>query len=206
MNENYNETNNIEGKCTCYNCGHTYNNKDIKKYRIHERGYNSEFAYIDAEIPLCRECQKNIEEDWFNEKAIQVEYGMFDEYIYYGEEELFDFISSFPLEYQEKIFNQGFAYTEKLSPEEWIEQQKKVLKSLYGNNNDKNIEEEDKLKACDFCKDLLDYKSVYDVSWYEEGIYHNYDRYYLVPQLDGEPEGLRPYIETEYCPKCGRKL
>jgi hypothetical protein len=129
------EENDTEDKCTCYRCGHTYDKKDIKVYRIQGRGFNSHFTYIDANIPLCKECQKDIEEDWFSEKAIQVNYGMFDEYIYLQEEELFDFVCSFPLEYQEKIFNQGFGYAEemdKLSPEEWIEQQRKILKSLYG--------------------------------------------------------------------------
>ncbi|WP_346938231.1 hypothetical protein [uncultured Clostridium sp.] len=126
--------NSTEDKCTCYRCGHTYDKKEIQKYRIHERDYTSHFACIDVEIPLCKECQKDIEEDWFNEKSIEVEYGMFDQYIYYGEEELFDFICSFPLKYQEKIFNQGFGYAteDRLSPEEWIKQQKKILASLYG--------------------------------------------------------------------------
>lgn len=118
---------------TCYCCGHTYNKEDIKIYKIQGRGFNSHFTYIDANIPLCKECQKDIEEDWFSEEAIQVNYGIFDEYIYLQEEDLFDFVTSFPLEYQEKIFNQGFAYadSDRLTPEEWIEQQKKVLKSIY---------------------------------------------------------------------------
>lgn len=207
MEENRNKTNNIEGKCTCYNCGHTYNERDIKKYRIHERDYTSQFAWIDAEIPLCKECQKDINEDWFSEKAIHVEYGMFDQYIYPEEEELFDYICSFQLEYQEKIFNQGFG-GDKLTREEWIEQQRKILKSLYSNNNDKNIKNGDKLKSCDFCKDLLDCNEIDEIPWYEEGIFHIYDNgFYLIPRQDGRQEDyLRPHIEIEYCPKCSRKL
>lgn len=206
-------SNNKSEEVTCYCCGHTYDKEDIKIYKIHERDFNSHFAWIDADIPLCKECQKDIEEDWFSEESIQVNYGMVDEYIYPQEEDLFDFVCSFPLEYQEKIFNQGFAFSDKdrLTPEEWMEQQKKVLKSIYGYDNDENIEKENEVETCDFCKDLLDdlyYDEPCNIPWYEGGIWcsENND-FYLIPRLDGEQvDSVRPYIEIEYCPKCSRKL
>jgi len=122
-NQNYS---NLKGEeCTCYKCSNTYSKRDTDIFRIHQRNHTSYFASIDAEVCLCKECQDLINTDWFDN----------DEMLFAGdltyncEEELQEFINSFPLEYQEKIYNQGFL-GENIDTEDWIKDQIELEKIL----------------------------------------------------------------------------
>jgi len=114
-----------EENCTCYKCGHTYKKDKIKKFKIHDRNETSYFYYTDADIYLCEECQTLIDTDWFNNEEM-----LHQDSTYNCEEELQDFINNFPLEYQEKVYNQGFPSEYRVDSKDWIKDQIKLDKIL----------------------------------------------------------------------------
>ena len=101
-------------KCNCYKCNHTYEIGELKKYNISQRNFTSMFYYMDADIYLCDECSKQIKSKWFN-RDLMVQ----DDLTYKNEEELYKFICSFPLPYQQKIFNESYPEEYRLDIENW---------------------------------------------------------------------------------------
>ena len=122
-----NSNSNLTGNC--YKCGHTYDRNELKEYKIQERTVGSAFMYISASIYLCGECQQFVCDEWFDneETRSQDKYG--DTYYNY-EEDLMDEINTYPLEFQEKIYNQGFAEEFRLGTEDWIKQQRDIERLL----------------------------------------------------------------------------
>lgn len=113
----------------CYKCGHTYDKNELKEYRIEGRTIGSAFMYVNASIHLCEECQQFVSDEWFDNEETRNR----DKYgdIYYNyEEDLQDEINTYPLEFQEKIYNQGFPEGFRIGTKDWIEQQMNVERLL----------------------------------------------------------------------------
>jgi hypothetical protein len=100
----------------CYKCNHEVEN--IFKYTITNRGYGSDFDMAEASFDLCSKCDKPEYEDWCNECPSYI-----NEYCedYKYEDNLYELINSFPLENQEKIYNNGTFGGYSIPTQDWID-------------------------------------------------------------------------------------
>lgn len=184
----------------CYYTNELYPKEEIIKYTMRNRGYGSIFDCDSYKIQLHKDVAKELEDkgvlkaEWFdNDKMLLTDEEMFEDYAH--EKDINKFIESLNVYNREYIQNCNNWFLGKMDRNDWIE----MFKEQVENN----------LETCNYCKDILDCDSPYNIPWYEDGIWkcYNNDNFYLIPQLDGKQEGcLRPCTEINHCPKCGRLL
>lgn len=109
----------------CFKCLQVFNNNDLTKYYIRNRGFGSKFDGMDTYIQLCNNCKQYINEIWFNEKPIiNPDDGCTE--IYQYENELMRFINSLPIQSQELFWNsldKGTFGNLQIDPQDWIDLQ-----------------------------------------------------------------------------------
>ena len=190
----------------CYYSNELYDKTDIVKYKMTNRHFGSIFDGDTYEIQLQKDIAKDLDDndilkkEWFDNNKMKIGVDRHGCAEYEHEQDIYNFIKGLSIYNREYIENCDNYLISKSNRDVWI---KDEYKPAMINNRLKDVDED-----CDFCKELLDYNSACYLPWYEEGICHSeYNVFYLIPQLDGELEdSLRPYMEIEYCPKCGKKL
>lgn len=103
----------------CYKCNHEFIENDVENlYRVSSRGYGSSFDMCDFSFTLCNNCDKEEYEEWVNEFPNYI-----NEYCedYKYEDSLSELIDSFPLENQEKIYNNGTFGAYSIPTQDWID-------------------------------------------------------------------------------------
>ena len=103
-----------EGLCFC--CNKLFDKDNIKKFRVHGRGYGSLFDTMNFTVQLCPDCLEKIDVNWFNNK-------LYDELWGYStrlEKELWNYLNHFRIENQEYIFNTTTEFEDAIDREDWI--------------------------------------------------------------------------------------
>lgn len=103
----------------CYKCNHKFETGELGyEYKLNDRGYGSDFDMAEVSFDLCDSCNKPEYYEWCNELPTFI-----NEYCenYKYEDNLHDLIHSFPLENQEKIYNNGTFGSYSIPTQDWID-------------------------------------------------------------------------------------
>lgn len=108
-------------RCTCMKCLKSIEDDDGFVYEIRDMGYGSIFDSFNSDIILCKNCYIDSGIIWSQE--IVVSHSKFD-YAFYKlryEDDIEEYINSFPIEGQELFYNRIGSGGWNMDPIEWIE-------------------------------------------------------------------------------------
>lgn len=103
----------------CWKCLKEY--EQVVRIDINPLGYGSVFDSTQSFIQLCSDCLELTNPIWweFEKTTIDMDGWYSEKYIY--EDEILNFINSFPIESQELFFNSCDDRTQKIDPQLWID-------------------------------------------------------------------------------------
>jgi hypothetical protein len=96
----------------------------LNKFKIYGRGYGSSFDNNNTYLQICEDCKPEGIEDWFNEEP-EITNGYCEEYKY--EDNIFEFVNTFPLQGQELFYNRLSSDGWGMNSQDWIDMKLGIL-------------------------------------------------------------------------------